>query len=162
MRQAKVAARELDRIAYVRLAVAHPAGARVVRLLMATNADGVARHVQRPRVARFLNPRVALDAIDPLEHVRAVLERMRRRLAPDAQNAGAARDEKGDGHQPEKPGATAHRISRGAERRMSALASYLRRGLDDASTAAATSQPRRDLQESADSPQGQATPCPFG
>jgi hypothetical protein len=41
---------------------------------------------------------VALDAVDPLEDVRAVLERVRRRLAAKAEDAGARGEREREEH----------------------------------------------------------------
>jgi hypothetical protein len=90
--EAQVLARELRATADVRLAMAESAVARVVRFGMAAEAVGGRWEVQGARVARGGNTGVTLDAIDPLQHVRAVLEWMRRGGAAETEHARARRE----------------------------------------------------------------------
>jgi hypothetical protein len=87
--KAQVIACELGPLAYVRCAMAPAARPFVVRLGVAPAAIGVGRQVQRAAVACALYPRVALDAVYPLDHVRAVLERVRRVRSPNPKYACA-------------------------------------------------------------------------
>ncbi len=85
----KLRARELRGLPNVRFAVAADAGPIVVRLLMALQADAVARKMQRPGLSRESHAGVAFDAVDALQHVRAMFEGMGRRIAAQAEHAGA-------------------------------------------------------------------------
>jgi hypothetical protein len=133
MLEAKVGARELCRLSHVRLAVAALARAWVVRLLVAATAGSVGRKVQRSRLAGRGHVDVALDAVDALEDVGAMLERVRWRLAAKAQHAGARRERErlehdeaeADPHRGTWPGAAPSRDvpPNASDRRTSASAS---------------------------------------
>jgi hypothetical protein len=122
MRETQVLARELDRIPHVLFSVAGPAWPRIVRLLVAPDALRVCRHVQGHQIVGGLHARVALDAAYPLEHMGTVLEGMGLRRAPDAQHARAARQDDGQGQQPDGQ-AAAHGSSSARETRTSAFVS---------------------------------------
>jgi hypothetical protein len=125
--EAQVLPRKLCTFAHEGLAVTAAARIFVVRLRVAAAADGFAGKVDGPRVARERDPFVARDAIDPLDHVRAVLERMRLRRPPKPQHPGARGEREGE--EQEQPSreqhgqATLHRNSRVFARRMSAFVS---------------------------------------
>ena len=142
----------------------------VVRLRVAAAADGVGREVQRPVVAGAGHARVALDAVDPLAHVGAVLERVRRRLAGEsrarsahAASASARACARASASDAKREGPSHGTLQRARDPRRGRSASYacMRSGrrLDGAP---ATSQPLRDRHASARSPHGQATPRPSG
>jgi hypothetical protein len=122
--EAKVTACKLDGLADVRFSVAHLAGARVVWLFVAPDARAVGGHVQGGAGGFALYTPVALDAVDSLERVRAVLERTLGWLAADAQHARAPGRQQGEGKEPEEHAAKAHWTSTARDRRTSALVSY--------------------------------------
>ena len=97
--EAKLRARELRRLPHIRLAVALDARVVVVRLFVAAPADGVGGEVERPRLPGGRDVRVALDAVDALEDMRAVLEGMGRRIVTQAEDAGAGRQGEREDHQ---------------------------------------------------------------
>ena len=87
--EAKLRPGELRRLPYVRLAVAAGARPLVVGLLVAAPADRVGREMQRSRLPRGRDIRMALDAVDALENVRAVLERVGRGVLAQAASTRA-------------------------------------------------------------------------
>jgi hypothetical protein len=91
--EAETRSRELRGVADVGFAVASGAGPLVVRLAVATPAVRFGRKVKRPRLPGRLHTHVALEAVDPLEHVRAMLEGVGRRRPPQAEDAGARGNE---------------------------------------------------------------------
>jgi hypothetical protein len=90
--ESKLRACELRHLAYVRFAVTQHARSIVVGLLVASPADGVGRKMDRSRVSSERDPYMAFDAVDALEHVGAVLERVRRQIMTNAEHAGARRE----------------------------------------------------------------------
>jgi len=104
MLEAKLRARELGRLPYVGLAVAVDARMIVVRFLVAAAADRVGGEVQRSSLPRRRHVRVALDAVDALERVRAVLERVRWRITAQAEHAGAGGKRDGQEHDERETG----------------------------------------------------------
>jgi hypothetical protein len=72
--EAKIPARQLDAPPDVALAVAAGARPLVVRLGVAAAAVRVRRKVQRSRVAGARYANMAFHAVDPLEHMRPMLE----------------------------------------------------------------------------------------
>jgi hypothetical protein len=96
--EAELGAGELGRLPHVRFAVAVHARPVVVRVFVTVPADGLAGEVERAGLSRVGDVRVALDAVDPLQHVRAVLERVRRGLRAQTEHAraGGKRDRQDD------------------------------------------------------------------
>jgi hypothetical protein len=119
--EAHVLAGEVGLFAHGHLAVASAAGAFVMRPGMATAALGVGGKMQRFGLARVLHPRVALDAIDPLVHMSAVLERMRFLGWSETEHARACGECQRKGHRDGEP--EPHRISSARETRASAFTS---------------------------------------
>jgi len=123
--EAKVLARQPCPLAHRGLPVAPAARAFVVRLRVTPAALGVGRQMERAGVPRALDPFMADDAVDPLVHVCAMLERMRgapSRKPEDADARGERKREWERDRQPEKA-LRAHRISRVRDRRASAFTS---------------------------------------
>jgi hypothetical protein len=87
--EAELSPRELHRASHVAFAVAPRAWALIMGFAVATAAVGLRGKVQWPRVSRRLHPGVALEAVDPLEDVRSMLEWTRRRRPPQAEHARA-------------------------------------------------------------------------
>jgi hypothetical protein len=87
--EAQMLARELRCLPYVGFAVASHAGPLVVGPAVASQAIGTGREMQRSRFSCALDAHVAFLAVDALEHVRAVLEGMRRRRAVKPENPRA-------------------------------------------------------------------------
>ena len=123
--EAKVLARELCPLAHRGLAVASAARAFVVRLRVTAAALGVGGEMERAGVPRALDPFVADDAVDPLVHVRAVLERVRgaRSRKPEDARAGGERQREWQRDRDPDEALHAHRISRARDRRASAFTS---------------------------------------
>jgi hypothetical protein len=127
--EAQMLTRKFCASAHEGLAVTGATSAFVVRLGVAAAASGVGRKVKRAGVAREGDARVARDAVDPLDHVRAMLERVRRRRLSEAEHTGACgeherRDEKKRTREGRKRRpARRHRISSERDRRRSALVS---------------------------------------
>ena len=119
--EAQVLAREPDAAADVALAVAAAARVLVVRAGVAPAALGVGRKVERRRIALARDARVTLDAVDPLQDVRAVLERMPLRRGLEAEDARAGGQDDRQEHQQRE--ARPHRISSARESRTSASVS---------------------------------------
>jgi hypothetical protein len=114
--EAQVLPRERRSAAHVHLTVAVFAAPLVVRLGVAAHAVGGIRKVIGADIARGGNPVVARQAANPLEHVSAMFERMRR-LPPKAKNAGASAGEERDDEQEGE--SIAHGISSVRARRTS-------------------------------------------
>jgi hypothetical protein len=95
--------RKLDTPAHVRLAVTTAARALVVRLGVAALAIGVGREVERSTLAGARHAGVALDAVDPVQDVRTVLEGMRRRGGLQPEDARAGRQQDRDHHDEREP-----------------------------------------------------------
>jgi hypothetical protein len=96
-----VLTRECLGAARARFAVAIDARVIVMRFAVALLAVCSRWQMQWTRVARRLDARMAYDAVDPLQHVRAMFERMRRIGSPNAENTRARGDRKRD-DQPKK------------------------------------------------------------
>jgi hypothetical protein len=91
--ESQLGPRKLDAAAHVRFAVAPHARPFVVGLLVAPHTVRGRGKMERTVAAGGLDSHVAHDAVDPLEHVRAMLERVRRRFAANPEHAGAGRSE---------------------------------------------------------------------
>ena len=113
----------------------------VMRFRVAADTCRVGREVQRLHVARGGHALVAIDAIDPVRRVRAMLEGMRRVSGTKSEHASAGRQS--EGCEDEERERELHGVPQVRERRASALASYRCSGVEEASTAAAASQPAR-------------------
>jgi hypothetical protein len=74
MRESKVLTRHLGRVPIPRAPVAVRTGVRVMRILMALDAPGGGRKVQRSGLAGLLDASVALEAVDAIDDMGAVLE----------------------------------------------------------------------------------------
>jgi hypothetical protein len=96
--ESQMRARELGAPTDVRLSVAVFAAARVVRLGVAAHAIGRTWKVQCPFVARLGRSLMTTQAPDPFENVRPMLEGVRG-LSPDAEDAGARREDECDDEQ---------------------------------------------------------------
>ena len=155
MGEAKVRARELGALAHVRLSVAAAARPLIVRSGVTATAVALRRQVQRPGVVRALHPDVALDTRDSLAHVRAMLEGVRGIGLSESEHACAGGEQERRDHHKGEP--YLHGSSSPREMRASAFVSNWCVGVDAASAAAATSQPR-ERHASAMSPHGQAIP----
>jgi hypothetical protein len=90
--EAQVSPRQRGSAAHVHLTVAIFAPTLVVRLGVAAHAVGGIREVHGIDIARGGNPFVARQAINPLENVGAMLERVRW-LSSNAKNTGASTGE---------------------------------------------------------------------
>ncbi len=97
--EAKLSARQLRHLAHVRFAMALHAGSVVMGLLMAPPTVGVGGKMKRPGLTCRRDTRVALDAVDPFQNVRTVLERVRRALLTKTEHAGASRQRDGQHHE---------------------------------------------------------------
>lgn len=99
MREAQMLASHLRRVAISRAPVAVRTGVGIVRFLVAFHAVRRGRKVQRPRVPRLLNAAMALQAVDPLDHVHAVLEGIRFPLLLETEHLGAGSSRRGKQNQ---------------------------------------------------------------
>jgi hypothetical protein len=121
VRETELRARELDGLPDIRLAVAALAGSLVVRLLVAAAASGIRRKMRRRALGGYVDARVAFDAVDPLENVRAVLERVRGRLVANTEDTRAGGERDREQHDQREP--RPHRISSARETRSKPSAS---------------------------------------
>jgi hypothetical protein len=90
--EAQMLARKFCTLAHERLAVAAAACVLVVGFGVAAAADGVGGKVERTGIPRERDSGVAGDAVDPLDHVRAMLEGVRRRRLREPEHACARRE----------------------------------------------------------------------
>ncbi len=101
--------------------MAREARVRVVRLRVATDAGRVGREVKRLHVPRELDALMAVDTIDPMRRVRAVLEGVRFVRRAQAEHASARGErERKDGDERERK---LHGLPQLRERRASTFAS---------------------------------------
>jgi hypothetical protein len=121
--------------------MAPEARTRVVWLGVTPDTCRVGRKVQRFDVTRGGHSPVAIQAIDPTRRVRAMLEGVRRVARPEPEDASARRQR--DGGDDENRERALHGVPQVRESLASALASYRCSGVEEASTAAAASQPAR-------------------
>ncbi len=124
-------------------AMAPKAGVWVVRFRVASAAGRIRREVQRLDVTRGGDALVALDAIDPVRRVGAMLERVRRVAMAQAEHACACREGKRKREGDQEAERAPHGRAQLRERRASTWVSYRCSGVAEASIAAAASQPRR-------------------
>jgi hypothetical protein len=88
----------------VGFAMAIHARTLVVRLAVAAPAARLRRKVQGASLARGLQPSVAFDAVNPLETVRAMLERVRGEARADPEDARASRQRDRQKHERRQTG----------------------------------------------------------
>lgn len=89
VRKPKVAARHLGSVPISRASVAVSAGVRIVWLLMALYAVSSRRKMQRTRISGLGNPGVAFQAVDALDEMSPMLERVVLSLLLEAEHLGA-------------------------------------------------------------------------
>jgi hypothetical protein len=142
MLETKMLPGKLRALAYVGGTVAGEAGVRVMRLLVAPDTGGVARQMQglyRPGAGDAL---VAIDAIDAVGCVRAMLKGMAVIVPAQTEHSCARRER--ERRQDDERERELHSFSQLRDARSSALASYGCKGVEAASTAPASSQPPGD------------------
>jgi hypothetical protein len=121
MLEAEMLPREVCTLPGIGGAVAPETGMLVMRLGVATAARRVGGQMQRLDVSGGGHALVAVDAIDPVRRVRAMLERMRRVTGAEAEHARARRQ--GERRENDERERELHGIPQLRERRASALAS---------------------------------------
>jgi len=99
MRKDQVLTRHFRRVSRARASVALRAGVWIVWVLVAVDALLRRRKVERPGFPSVLNPSVAFEAVDPVEHVGSMLEVSLLRVFLDSEHFGARARKAGQGNE---------------------------------------------------------------